>query len=81
MKKLSLILLTSLFLFGSVSYANEKSIEDIRVQVDEIQSKLRTLQRTNTDLKERLSNYESEIEWWRTVLKNLEDEIELLNQQ
>ena len=72
MKKLTLILFASLLFFTTASYAEN---EELVAKVAEIQSKLKTLQDSNTDLKKRLASYENEIEGWRLALENIEAEI------
>jgi len=72
MKKFTLVLFTSLLLFTTASYAEN---EELVAKVAEIQSKLKMLQDSNTDLKKRLASYENEIAGWRLALENLEADI------
>ena len=72
MKKITLVLFASLFLFTTASYAEN---EELVAQVAEVQSKLKTLQESNNDLKKTLASRENEIEGWRLALENLEAEI------
>ena len=75
MKKLTLLLFTSLLIFTTASYAEN---EDLVAKVAEVKSKLKALQESNTDLKIQLASYENEIAGWRLALENLEAEIEAM---
>ncbi len=78
MKKLTLLLFTSLLFFTTVSYAEN---EDLVAQLDEVKSKLKKIQDSNTDLKKTLASYENEIEGWRLALENLEAEIARMEEE
>jgi len=72
MYKLTLVLFVSLIFFTTASYAEN---EDLVAQVVEMQSKLKTLQESNNDLKKKLASRENEIEGWRLAIENIEMEI------
>ena len=72
MKKLTLVVFASLLSFTTASYAEN---EDLIAQVADVQSKLKTLQESNNDLKKMLASRENEIEGWRLALENLEAKI------
>jgi len=78
MKKLTLLLFASLLFFTTASYAEN---EDLVAQVAEVKSKLKKLQDSNTDLKERLASYENEIAGLRLALENFEAEIEEMEEE
>lgn len=78
MKKLTLLLFTSLLIFTTASYAEN---EDLVAKVAEVKSKLKALQESNTDLKIQLASYENEIAGWRLALENLEAEIEAMEKE
>ena len=78
MKKLTLLLFASLLFFTTASYAEN---EDLVAQVAEVKSKLKKLQDSNTDLKERLASYENEIAGLRLALENFEAEIEEMEKE
>ncbi len=71
MKKFTLVLLASLILFTTASYAE---YEELVAQVAEVQGKLKALQESNNDLKKTLASRENEIEGWRLALENIEAE-------
>ena len=72
MKKLTLLLFTSLIFFTPASYAEN---EDLVAKLAEVKSKLKTLQESNNDLKKTLASYENEIAGLRLALENYEAEI------
>ncbi len=72
MYKPTLVLFVSLVFFTTASYAEN---EDLVAQVVEMQSKLKTLQESNNDLKNTLASRENEIEGWRLAIENIETEI------
>ena len=78
MKELTLLLFVSLLFFTTASYAEN---EDLVAQVAEVKSKLKKLQDSNTDLKERLASYENEIAGLRLALENFEAEIEEMEEE
>jgi len=78
MKKLTLLLFASLLFFTTASYAEN---EELIAQVAEAQSKLKTLQESNNDLKNTLASYENEIEGWRLALENLEAKIPTMEEE
>ena len=78
MKKLTLLLFASLLFFTTASYAEN---EDLVAQVAEVKSKLKKLQDSNTDHKERLASYENEIAGLRLALENFEAEIEEMEEE
>jgi len=73
MKKLTLLLFTSLIFFTPASYAAEN--EDLDAKLAEVKSKLKTLQESNNGLKKTLASYENEIAGLRLALENYEAEI------
>jgi len=72
MKKLTLLLFTSLLFFSTASYAEN---EELVAKVAEVKSKLKELQDSNNDLKKKLASYENEIAGLRLALENFETEI------
>ena len=79
MHKRTLVLFAALFFFTTAVYAEEQNLEDLQAQLVEIQSKLKTLQESNGDIKKTLASYENEIDGWRSALENIEAEIASLN--
>jgi predicted nuclease with TOPRIM domain len=71
MKKITLVLLASLILFTTASYAE---YEELVAQLAEVQGKLMALQESNNDLKKTLASRENEIEGWKLALENIEAE-------
>ncbi len=78
MKKLTLLLFVSLIFFTPASYAEN---EDLVAQLDEVKSKLKKIQDSNTDLKNTLASHENEIAGWRLALENLEAEIAAIEEE
>lgn len=78
MKKLTLLLFTSLLFFTTASYAEN---EDLVAKVAEVKSKLMALQESNNDLNKQLASYENEIAGWRLALENLEAEIAAMEEE
>ena len=72
MYKLTLVLFVSLIFITTASYAEN---EDLVAQVADVQSKLKSLQESNNDLKKTLASRENEIEGWRLAIENIETEI------
>ena len=72
MKKLTLLLFTSLIFFTPASYAEN---EDLIAELAKVKNRLKTLQESNTDLKKTLASYENEIAGLRLALENYEAEI------
>jgi len=72
MYKLTLVLFISLIFITTASYAEN---EDLVAQVTDVQSKLKSLQELNNDLKKTLASRENEIEGWRLAIENIEMEI------
>ncbi len=78
MHKQALVVLCALFFSYTAAYAEEQHVEELRVQLAEIQSKLKTLQKSNGDLRKTLVSHENEIDGWRMVLDSIEAEIATL---
>ena len=72
MYKLTLVLFVSLIFITTASYAEN---EDLVAHVADVQSKLKSLQESNNDLKKTLASRENEIEGWRLAIENIETEI------
>ncbi len=78
MYKPTLVLFASLIFFTTASYAEN---EELVAQVTEMQNKIKTLQKSNNDLKKMLASRENEVEGWRLAIENIEMEIAGLEEE
>jgi len=80
-RTLTLILFASFIFFTTASYAKDKSLEALQVQLTEVRSQIKILQKENRDLKKRLASNDKEIAGYRATLKKIEAEIGALGQE
>ncbi len=80
-RTLTLILFASFIFFTTASYAKDKSLEALQVQLTEVRSQIKILQKENRDLKKRLASNEKEIISYRARLEKIEAEIAGLEEE